>query len=86
MLYDRASLDSQLEATEGLGHSRVRVVAGLVEENFFGTFNHLEGKGILTESQVLGGNETIQEDVDTYEKCWLKRKHIRTRSSPSRTE
>ena len=39
---------------------------GLVRDELLGGLDHLERERFLTEPQVLGGDETIQEDVYTY--------------------
>lgn len=62
---ERAGFDGEFEAAEGFGHGGVRVVACLVDEDFFGSFDHLEREGFLTETKILRGNESVQKDVDT---------------------
>ena len=37
-----------------------------VDEKFFCIFNHFEREGFFTETQVLGRDESIQEDIDAW--------------------
>lgn len=59
-------LDAEVEVTLGLLHGGVGESAVLVDNEIVTSFGETESEGVLTESQVLGGNVTVQEDVDTF--------------------
>mmetsp|Transcript_15214 Transcript_15214/g.14789 ORF Transcript_15214/g.14789 Transcript_15214/m.14789 type:complete len:249 (-) Transcript_15214:864-1610(-) len=66
----------EFEVIEGLGHGRVLVVDDLdhLLRLFFGDgglglfilLHHLEGELLLSEPQVLSGDEPLQEDIDSF--------------------
>lgn len=58
-------VDAELEVTKSLLHRGVLESTGLVNGELFDGLGDAEGQGLLTESQVLGGNVTVEEDVDT---------------------
>ena len=58
--------DVQLEVTQGLGHLGVAVGVGLVREELLTSLTDTELQRFLTETQVLGGDVTVKEDVDTF--------------------
>ena len=60
------SVDLEVEVTHGLLHRRVAVILGLVQEVFVARISNTELEGLVAESEVLGGNVTVQEDVDTF--------------------
>lgn len=60
------SVDLEVEVTHGLLHRRVAVILGLVQEVFVARVSNTELEGLVAEPQVLGGNVTVQEDVDTF--------------------
>ena len=41
-------------------------MASLVDDNFLRSLDHLERERILTEPQVLGRDEAVEKDVDTF--------------------
>ena len=59
------SIDAELEVTKRLQHRGVAERARLVGVQIIGTFGNAESEGLLTESKVLGGDVTVEEDVDT---------------------
>merc|ERR1719357_1129166 len=61
-----AFCDVDLERAEGLGHGRVVVAGHPLHLLLRGVLAHLELQSILSESQVLRGHKSIQEDVDAF--------------------
>ena len=61
-----ALCDVDLECAEGLGHGRVVVAGHPLHLLLRGVLAHLELQSILSESQVLRGHKSIQEDVDAF--------------------
>lgn len=59
------SVNLEVEVSLGLLHGGVLESARLVVQELVGTLGHLEGEGLVTETQVLGGDVTVEEDVDT---------------------
>lgn len=55
----------ELEVAESLLHLGVGEGAGLVDGKVVGALGDTESQGLVTESQVLSGDVTIKEDVDT---------------------
>jgi len=62
---EATSIDLQLEAAQSLGHIGV-FVGGTVGKFHVKDFSNLEGKFDISESKIFGGDETGQEDVDTF--------------------
>lgn len=60
------SVNLQVEITLGLLHGGVLEGARLLVHVLICSFHHLEGQGLFTETQVLGGNVTVKENVDTF--------------------
>ncbi|KAI6772291.1 hypothetical protein HG530_003249 [Fusarium avenaceum] len=58
-------IDAKLEVAECLLHLGVGESTRLIDGKFLGGFRNTEGQGLITESQVLGGDVTVEEDVDT---------------------
>ena len=59
------SVNVELEVSKSLLHLGVGEGAGLVNGKLVGTLGDTESQGLVTESQVLSGDVTIKEDVDT---------------------
>lgn len=60
------SVDVELEVSKSLLHGGVLERARLVGIDIFSSFRDAEGKGLVTETKVLGGNVAIEEDVDAF--------------------
>ena len=64
-------LDVEFKASEGLLHAGVAVATVVVNHVFVASLCDAKLQRFLTETQVFGGNVTIQEDVDTFtDGCW----------------
>ena len=61
-----SGLNGQVEVTQRLGHFRVSILSALIGDEFFASLTNTELKRFLTETQVLGWNVTVKEDVDTF--------------------
>mmetsp|Transcript_38336 Transcript_38336/g.47483 ORF Transcript_38336/g.47483 Transcript_38336/m.47483 type:complete len:248 (+) Transcript_38336:362-1105(+) len=61
-----AGLNVQSESAHLLGHHWVLGVVHAIQLGRIQVLGDLEGQGHLTKSQVFGGNETIQENVDAF--------------------
>lgn len=59
-------VDLEVEVAHGLLHGRVGEALGLVDQEVLARFSDTELQGLVAESQVLSGNITVQEDVDTF--------------------
>lgn len=62
---EATSFDLQLESAQSLAHVGVLVGGGMTKF-LINNFSDLEGKFDFSESQVFSGDETGQEDVDTF--------------------
>ena len=60
------TLDAEAELTERLLHLGVVEGARLVNGIVIGALSDAEGKRFVTETEVLGGDMAIEEDVDTF--------------------
>jgi hypothetical protein len=49
-----------------LGHRRVKESSRSVLINVFDSVGNFEGERLFSESQVLGGDLSVEENVDTY--------------------
>jgi hypothetical protein len=58
-------VEVEFEVALGLGHRRVLVTTRLVRRVVLNSVGDLERERLLTETEVLGGDATIEEDVDT---------------------
>jgi len=76
-----SGVNVELESSHGLGHRRVRELPRLGSRDVVGGFRDLEREGLGSESQVLGGDDSVEEDVDTW-----KRKEEEVRSAKARTK
>ena len=66
-----SSLDVQREITLGPRHLRVAVVVCVVDHKLLTSLSNAELQRLFTETQVLGGDVTVQEDVDTFtDRLW----------------
>ena len=63
---ESAGLDLEVEVAHGLLHGRVGEALGLVDQEVLARITDAELQRLVTETQVLGGNVTVQEDVDTF--------------------
>jgi len=63
---ESAGLDLEVEVAHGLLHGRVGEALGLVDQEVLARITDTELQRFVTETQVLGGNVAIQEDVDTF--------------------
>lgn len=63
---ERTSVDGQVEVAHGLLHSGVLESAGLVRKELLSAFGNAESQGLVTETQVLGRDVTVEENVDTF--------------------
>ena len=63
---ESAGLDLEVEVAHGLLHGRVGEALGLVDQEVLARITDTELQRLVTETQVLGGNVTVQEDVDTF--------------------
>jgi hypothetical protein len=61
-----AGVDLEVEVAHGLLHGRVGEALGLVDQEVLARITDAELQRLVTETQVLGGNVTVQEDVDTF--------------------
>lgn len=61
-----SGIDTKFEVAKGLLNLGIGESTRSVNGDVFGSFSKAESKRLLTESQVLSGNVTIQEDVDTF--------------------
>ena len=61
-----SGLDLQVEVTHSLLHCGVGEGTVLVRNELLTSFSKTESERLVTEPQVLGGDVTIQEDVDTF--------------------
>lgn len=59
------AVNAQLEVAQLLLHPGVLESAGLVDGEFVSGLGDTESKRLITESQVLGRDVTVEEDVDT---------------------
>ena len=62
---EATGVDAELEVAEGLLHGGVGERARLVRKQVIVVSGDTEGEGLVAESQVLGRNVTVEEDVDT---------------------
>lgn len=60
------SINAETEVAQSLLHLGVLEGARAVESKLIGTLDNAEGERLVTETQVLGGNVTIEENVDTF--------------------
>jgi len=63
---EAAGLDAQLEVAERLLHGRVTESPRLLGDELLGPLSNAEGQAFLTETQVLGRDVAVQEDVDAF--------------------
>jgi len=63
---ERTSLDGEVEFAKGLCHGWVAILSALVGKELLTGLSDTELKRLLTETQVLGRNVTIEKDVDTF--------------------
>lgn len=61
-----AGLNLEVEVTHRLLHCRVGEALRLVDQEVLAGVTDAELQRLVTETQVLGGNITVQEDVDTF--------------------
>lgn len=76
--------DLQRKVAHGLLHVWVLVAAHLLNLLFVGRLSHLEHQRGLSETKVLRGHVTVQEDVDTWRGGDGHRKMAYKRSGPAR--
>lgn len=55
-----------MEVAHCLFHLWIMECTALVNQEFITGLSDAEGQGLLTETQVLGGDVTIKKDVDTF--------------------
>lgn len=55
-----------MEVAHGFFHLWIMECTALVNQEFVTSLGNAESQGLLTEAQVLGGNVTVKEDVDTF--------------------
>ena len=56
----------QLEVAHRLGHRRVLVVVHAFDFFFGGRFGHFEHEGFVAETEIFGGDEAVQEYVNSW--------------------
>jgi len=61
-----AGLDLEVEVAHGLLHCRVGEALRLVKQEVLARITNAELQRLIAETQVLGGNVTVQENVDTF--------------------
>lgn len=60
------SLDGEVEVAKRLCHLRVAILSALVGNELLACLSDTELERLFTETQVLGRNVTVKEDVDTF--------------------
>lgn len=63
---ESAGVDLEAEVAHGLPHAGVAEALGLVDLKVFAGVTDAELQRFVTETQVLGGHVTVEEDVDTF--------------------
>ena len=61
-----SAINAQLEVAQSLAHAGVGERTPLVGKKFITGLSDTEGQRLISEPEVLGGNVTIQENVDTF--------------------
>lgn len=64
-----------MEVAHGFFHLWIMECTALVNQEFVTSLGNAESQGLLTEAQVLGGNVTVKEDVDTFTDRWRQGYH-----------
>lgn len=63
-----SGVDVKFEPAERFGHRGVLCLLGFLSDKLVGSFRDSECEGFFSESEVFGGDHSVEENVDTYQR------------------